>query len=78
MDEKLEISEVYLDQVLKSSAISLVGEVMKRFEILDDKDAVKADAKELIYEKFRELKSQIKAFNSGVKFIAPKIAHKAS
>ena len=72
MEEKLEISEAYLDQVLQKSASSLVGEVMKRFEILEDKEAIKADSKELIYEKFRELKSQIKAFNFGVKFITPK------
>lgn len=72
MENKLEISEAYLDQILKASASSLVGEIMKRFEILENKDAVKADTKELVYEKFRELKGQIKAFNSGVKFIAPK------
>ena len=78
MDDKLEISESYLDQIIKSSAVSLVGEVMKRFEILDDKEAIKAEAKELIYEKFRELKSHVKAFNQGVKFIAPKNAAKAS
>ena len=72
MDEYLEISEAYLDRTLKNTASSLVGEVMKRFEILENKDDIKSDTKELIYEKFRELKSVLKAFNCGVKFITPK------
>ena len=72
MDEHLEISEAYLDQALKNTASSLVGEVMKRFEILENKDDIKYDTKELIYEKFRELKSVLKAFNYGVKFITPR------
>lgn len=72
MDEHLEISEAYLDQALKNTASSLVGEVMKRFEILGNKDDIKYDTKELIYEKFRELKSVLKAFNYGVKFITPR------
>lgn len=74
METKLQVSEEYLDQVLKSSAASLVGEIMKRFEILDNASDIKADTKELIYEKFRGLKSQIKAFNFGVKFVTPKAA----
>lgn len=76
MDEHLEISEAYLDQALKNTASSLVGEVMKRFEILENKDDIKSDTKELIYEKFRELKSVLKAFNYGVKFITPKTSTK--
>lgn len=72
MDEHLNISEAYLDQALKNTASSLVGEVMKRFEILENKEDIKSDTKELIYEKFRELKSVLKAFNYGVKFITPR------
>lgn len=72
MDEHLEISEAYLDQALRNTASSLVGEVMKRFEILENKEDIKSDTKELIYEKFRELKSVLKAFNYGVKFITPR------
>ena len=68
MDDKFEISEKYLDDVLKRASQSLVGEVMKRHEILKNSDDVKKETKELIYEKFRELKALIKAFNSGVIF----------
>jgi hypothetical protein len=66
--EKLIVTEEYLDKVTSQWAKSLVGKMMKRFEILDDKDAIKRDIKELIYENIRDLKVNIKAFNWGVKF----------
>ena len=72
MDKKLEISQEYLEQALNTTASSLVGQVMKRFEILSDKEDIKSETKELIYEKFRELKSVLRAFSSGVKFVTPK------
>ena len=68
MDDKFEISEKYLDDVLKRASSSLVGQAMKRFELHKNNDDVKKEVKELIYEKFRELKALIKAFNSGVIF----------
>ena len=66
--DKLFVSEEYLDQVTKDWGKALVGKIMKRFEILDDKNAIKKDVKELIYENLRDLKTNIKAFNWGVKF----------
>lgn len=70
--KKFEISKEYLDQVSLESAKSLVGKVMKRFEILEDKDDIKKSLKELIYENHRELNSKLKAFSAGVKFTSPK------
>jgi hypothetical protein len=72
MEEKLEISEVYLDEALSTASKTLVGKIMKRFETLDDKETIKIQSKELVYELFRDLKAQLKAFNCGVKFITPK------
>jgi hypothetical protein len=70
-DNKLVISEKYIDEILDACFRSLVGEQMKRFEILSDKKEIKKACKELVYEKQRELKALLKAFNSGVKFITP-------
>lgn len=70
--DKYTISKEHLDDVMKESSKALVGKVMKRFEILDDKEAIKKDVKELIYENHRDLKKIIKAFSLGIKFITPK------
>ena len=68
MEHKLEIGEAYLDEALNTASKTLVGKIMKRFETLDDKEAIKGQTKELVYELFRDLKAQLKAFNYGVKF----------
>jgi len=70
--EKLILSEEYIVKVLNMGFNSLVGEQMKRFEILEDKIEIKKACKELCYEKKREILALLKAFNHGVKFIAPK------
>ena len=67
-EKELIITEEYLEQVTSKWATSLVGKIMKRFEILNDKETIKKDIKELIYENIRDLKVNIKAFNWGVKF----------
>jgi len=70
--EKYIISKEHIDKICKDSARTLVGETMKRFEILDDKETIKKSIKELIYENYRQLKKLIEAFSSGVKFITKK------
>ena len=72
MSKELTISEDYLKELLDYVSSATVGKIMKRFEILKDKDAIKATIKELVYENYRTLREYIKAFNKGVKFIAPK------
>jgi hypothetical protein len=69
MDSKLEISEQYLDETLKSASIKLVGEVMSSWESITNSDELKIVVKNTVYQNFRDLKAQIKAFNSGVKFV---------
>lgn len=70
--EKLEISEKYLNDTLESSSIKLVGETMSNFESISNLAELKKVVKNTIYQNFRDLKAQIMAFNSGVKFISPK------
>lgn len=69
--EKLILSEEWIDKVLDAGFKSLVGEQMKRFEILTNQQDIKKACKELAYEKKREIKALLKAFNHGVKFITP-------
>lgn len=64
-----QISKTNLDDLIKNSSKVLVGEVMRRFEVIDDKEVIKKITKELIYENFRNLKSLIIALNSGMDFV---------
>lgn len=67
MDGNLEISEEYLDEVISFQGKKLCGKLMKRFEIIDDKEALKKCSKELVYEAFRDLKDILVAHNYGFK-----------
>lgn len=68
---KLEIAETYLNDVLKRSSIKTVGEVLTRIETISDINELKAAIKDTIYENFRDLKTEIRAFDCGVKFVRP-------
>lgn len=76
MDKKLEISEEYLNNALKSASVKLVGETMSNFESITSILELKQVVKNTIYQNFRDLQAQLLAFNSGVKFISqsPKTA----
>ena len=62
----LHITEDYLNQLISYTGKSLVGKILKRFEILDDKDAIKKAAKELVYEEYRQLRDLIIAYDKGL------------
>ena len=66
MEEKtITISERYLKESIDYIGSSLVGKLLKRFEILEDKNQIKAEAKELIYEEFRHLRDVLISFEKG-------------
>lgn len=64
--EILRIESDYLKELLDYMSKSMVGKLLKRFEILEDKDAIKAEAKELVYEEFRQLRDLMYAHNRGM------------
>lgn len=66
------VSKKFLDDVISTSSSALCGMVMKRFEILEDKEDIKRAIKELVYENGRNIKSLIKSFGTGVVFNSPK------
>jgi hypothetical protein len=76
MENKIEISEKYLNDALDTASVKLVGETMSNFESISNLAELKKVVKNTIYQNFRDLKAQIMAFNSGVKFISPKTAEK--
>lgn len=66
MSKQYSISETYLNELLDYWSKSLVGKMMKRFEILEDKEMIKRDVKELVYEAGRSLRDLLEAHNVGL------------
>lgn len=66
--EEYRVSEKYLEELIKKGSRSLVGEIMKRFELFDNKEEIKKSVKELVYENYRKIEALIKAFSCGVTF----------
>ena len=64
--ETLQINSVYLDELIDYVGRSAVGKILKRFEIIQDKDMLKASTKELIYESFRAFRDLLVAHNKGL------------
>ena len=71
MEKKLEISEEYLNNVLKSAGTKMVGETLAIIEVVAKLEDVKQLIKNNIYQNFRDLKAQLEAFDKGCKFISP-------
>ena len=63
---KLNIDKNYLDELISYVSRSLVGKALKRFEILENKEMIKSDVKELIYEELRHLRDLIEAHSKGL------------
>lgn len=53
------IDENLLKYILDQEAKNIVGKICKRFELSTNKEDIKAQVKELLYEHARDLKTQI-------------------
>lgn len=63
----IKIDEKYLDKIINNVSRTLVGRIMKRFEISGNEDRIlKKNVKELIYEHFRDLKNFLIAYSEGI------------
>ena len=63
---ELKIKEEYLEELVSYIGRSLCGKVMKRFEIIDDKNALKNMIKETIYEEMRHFRDLLYSANAGL------------
>jgi len=59
-------SDDYLSELVNHVSKSLVGKLMRRFELISDREVLKANAKELVYEEFRHLKDLLQAHSKGL------------
>jgi len=62
----LYLEKKYLEEIINFSASKLVGKVLKRFEIAQDREFIKKEAKELIYESFRDFRDILIAYDKGL------------
>jgi hypothetical protein len=66
MPSEKELLLSYLDTVFTKEFAKLVGKLLKRIEILDDKEYLKKEIKELIYESSREMRDIFLAYSAGL------------
>ena len=66
MGRIFQIEEDYLKELIDYTGKALVGKILKRFEIIENRDIIKSDTKELVYEEFRMLRDLIIAHNRGL------------
>lgn len=62
---ELKINLKSLVELLDYQSRSLCGRILKRFEIIDNKEILKADIKELLYEEMRNLRDLLIALGRG-------------
>jgi hypothetical protein len=60
MDNKLKITEETLNYIIDQEARKTVGIVLKRYELIEDKEVLKKEIKEILYEAFRNLRDMIR------------------
>ncbi len=61
MDIRLKLTEETLNNIIDNEARKTVGVILKRFELIEDKDVLKKELKELLYEAFRTTRDTIRA-----------------
>lgn len=62
----LYLKDETLRDIIDFSAKKIVGKIMKRFEIIVDKDILKKEIKELLYENARDVSDLIYTAGKGI------------
>lgn len=76
--EYLKIDEAYLEELIDYCGRNSCGKILKRFEIIENREILKSETKELIYEGFRLLRDLIYAHNKGLDMSTFKFDRKES
>jgi hypothetical protein len=76
MNEELKISRRYLDELIDFESKKTVGKVMKRCETISDRETLKGQLKELVYESYRDFKDLFLAFQKGYEISVYKFTNK--
>ena len=60
MDNRIKLTEETLNQIIEQEARKTVGIALKRFELIEDKEILKKELKEVIYESFRNVRDMVR------------------
>lgn len=63
---ELKISEEYLDELMNYIGRKLCGTVMRRFDIVEDRNVLKSMIKDTIYEEMRHFKDLLYSAGAGL------------
>ena len=66
MDIKIILTENLLNLIFDQESKKIVGKCMKRFELTDDKELIKKEIKELLYECLRDIKDILLLNKEGI------------
>jgi hypothetical protein len=61
MDNRIKLTEETLNQIIDQEARKMVGIALKRFELIEDKETLKKELKEIIYESYRNVRDMVRA-----------------
>lgn len=78
MEEELKLSKRYLEELIDFESKKLVGKILKRYEIVNDRETLKSELKELIYEEFRQIRDLVLAYNKGYEISIFKFTKKST
>lgn len=63
---ELKIRHEYLLELTQEHSRKTVGKILKRFEVIENKDILKSIVKELLYESYRDLVDLLIAGGRGI------------
>lgn len=78
MEDELKLSRRYLDELIDFESKKMVGKMLKRYETIPDKETLKGQLKELVYESYRDFKDLILAYQKGYEISVYKFTNKKS
>ena len=64
--EEVQLTAKFLSDIIDTCSRTTVGKVLKRIDIFDNKNTLKKEVKELIYEEYRTFKALLEAHSNGV------------
>ena len=66
MEDIIILTKSDLTKILSDASRASVGKIMKRIEISQNLSQSKAEIKEVIYEEFRNVKTQLECYSKGI------------
>ena len=64
--ELIQLTTKFLNNVIDTCSRTTVGKILKRVDLFDDKETLKKEVKELIYEEYRALKALLETHSNGL------------